>query len=607
MSLVQDVKTRIDIVDLISDYVPLQKSGRNLKANCPFHGERTPSFIVFPDRQTWRCFGACATGGDVIAFLMRVENQDFVEALNTLAQRVGVEIPSRQPIDQENTIHRVNNDARAFFVAQMNSGIGDEALNYTNGRGIDKSTREQFYLGFSPNRQDALIRHLTQIGYSEDQMLESGLAIRSGSGKMRDLFRNRLMFPIMDTSSQCVGFGARSLDDSTPKYINTPRTPVFDKSKLLYGLSLSRESIKTTSTVIVVEGYMDVIAAHQHGFQNVVASMGTALTEQQVASMKSVASNFILALDPDNAGREATIRSLESSWKVFERRAIRSGGRNSVLFYERQPHNSLMVATLPQGKDPDSLIRHDLKAWQDIISEARPLMDYLLEIVSSRFNLSSPQGKLEATEALAPFVTAMENPYDREHYFHLLAKVLGVSQSALEATIGRPQARRPQNRIRNQPKQQIYQAAIDVNHRDLLEEYCISLLLEYPDLVDHGRQIPSTYFGLSENRDIFTKWSSCDTMDALVEALPPALKEHVSLITSTEQPPLDKKERQIALSRVVGRLKERLFKEQNEAAMEKLQEADWTDMNSLASSLEEVQEIGSRLRKLFSDSEVNGQ
>ncbi len=607
MSLVQDVKSRIDLVDLISDYVPLQKSGRNLKANCPFHGERTPSFIVFPDRQTWRCFGACATGGDVIAFLMRVENQDFVEALTSLAQRVGVEIPSRQPADRENAIHRINNDARAFFVAQMNSLIGNEALRYTEDRGIDQNTRELFYLGFSPNTQDTLMRHLTQIGYKEDQLLESGLVIRNSSGKLRDLFRNRLMFPILDASSQCVGFGARSLDDSTPKYINTPRTTVFDKGGLLYGLSLSKESIKTTSTVIVVEGYMDVIAAHQHGFQNVVASMGTALTEQQVTSMKSIASNFILALDPDNAGREATIRSLESSWKVFERRAIKSGGRTSVLFYERQPHNSLMVATLPQGKDPDSLIRHDLKAWEGIISEARPLMDYLLEIVSSRFNLSTHQGQLEATEALSPFVTAMENPYDREHYFRLLADVLGVSQSTLEATIGRPQARRPQDKMRRQPKQQLYQAALEVNHRDLLEEYCISLLLEYPDLVDHGRQIPSTYFGLSENRDIFTKWADCDTIDALVEALPPALIEHVNLITSTEQPPLDKKERQNALDGVVGRLKERLFKEQYEAAMEKLQEADWTDMNSLASSLDEVQEIGDRLRKLFSDSELNSQ
>jgi DNA primase len=602
MTVVQDIKSRIDLVELVSEYVALQKSGRNLKANCPFHTEKTPSFTVFPERQAWRCFGACATGGDVVSFVMKAENQDFAQALDHLARRAGVTIPTRQTRGREKTLDKVNEAAVDFFHQVLHSSQGSDARMYLEKRGINQEVEEMFNLGLSPGGWDTLTRHLRGEGYGEQDILGAGLAIRGETGAVRDLFHRRLMFPIRDASGQVVGFGGRSLDDSNPKYLNTPRTPSFDKGRILYGLSLAKESISRSGAVVIVEGYMDVIAAHQHGFRNVVASMGTALTEHQVSALRSLATTFVLALDPDNAGREATLRSLESSWRVFERRALRAGGRSNVVFYERQLHASLMVAVLPQGKDPDVLIREDPEQWEYLTSQAKPLVDYLFEVMASRFDLSAPQGKVQAAEALFPLITAMENPYDQDRYFRRLAGLLSISESALEASIGRPQTRRPQQRGRGATAARASAAPMATAHRDFLEEYCLSLLLEYPELRESGLEISPDHFDLSENRDLFTKWSICSTIEDVEEGLPAGLAEHLQTLLSTDIPPLDRKEREKALEEVVNRLKERFFKLQEQALMEQLEGADWSDLASLEPSLNQAQEINERLRELFSSS-----
>lgn len=601
MTIVQDVKSRTDLVDLVSEHVTLQKAGRNLKANCPFHTERTPSFVVFPDRQTWRCFGACATGGDAIAFVMKVDNTDFAQALEHLAQRAGLTVPTRQTRDPGAPLAQVNDAAQEFFRQVLHSPQGGDARRYLERRGVNQEAEGAFMLGLSPGGWDALTAHLIRAGHREQDILAAGLAVQSDDGQVRDLFHRRLMFPIADNSGQVVGFGGRSLDDSGPKYLNTPRTAAFDKGHILYGLSIAKESIRLGGSVVIVEGYMDVIAAHQHGFPNVVASMGTALTEHQVGAVQSIASTFVLALDPDNAGREATLRSLESSWRVFERRALRSGGRRNVVFYERPPHASLKVALLPDGKDPDLLIREDPAEWERLTVHARPILDYLFEVISSKFDLSSPQGKAQAADALLPLITSLANSYDQDRHFRQLAELLSVSESALEASIGRPQARRPAQGQRGRNAASRASAGpLTGSHRDHLEEMCLYLLLQRPELSEAGSQIPPEHFELSENRDLFTNWTICSTMEVLRAELPDGLLEHLSAILSIDPPPLDTRESARALEEVAGRLKERFLKQQAQALLEQMEGADWNDVSSMKDSLIQAQEINQQLRALFS-------
>ena len=410
MTAVQDVKSRADIVEVVSEHVTLQKSGRSYKANCPFHSERTPSFFVFPERQTWRCFGACATGGDVISFVMKSENQDFAQALASLAQRTGVQLPSREARSRHDGLYRLNDEASEYFRLVLESQEGAQAREYLGRRGVDDDTARLFGLGLSPGGREALLRHLLGRGHSEEEIVAAGLATRSGAGGVRDLFNRRLMFPILDSAGRVAGFGGRALDDGTPKYLNTPRTAVFDKGGILYGLSMARESIASTTTAVIVEGYMDVIAAHQFGYTNVVASMGTALTEQQVGLLRSVTANFVQALDPDNAGREATLRSLESSWRALQIDFLRAGGRSGIVFSQRHLNASLKVAPLPAGRDPDELIRTDAGEWERLVAEAQPLLDFLMDVLPPRFDMNSDDGRRQLLDAVAPFIRSESNP-----------------------------------------------------------------------------------------------------------------------------------------------------------------------------------------------------
>ena len=325
MTVVDDVKDRLDVVDVISGYVPLKKTGRTFKATCPFHTEKTPSFVVDPQRQSWRCFGACATGGDAFSFVMRKDGLSFGDALRQLAEKAGVEIRPREQAERTDVLLRANNEGATFYREALASPEGQAARGYLRERGIDDGAAEAFDLGLSPRSGSALRDHLSSLGHDVEHAVDAGLLRRFEDGNLRDFFRGRLMFPIHDRRGRVAGFGARTLDGSDPKYINTPSTRVFDKRATLYGLHLAAPSIREKDEAIVVEGYMDTIAAHQHGYTNVVASMGTALTEQQVAQLRSMASGCILALDPDQAGQEATLRSLESSWR--DRRSCSVPGR----------------------------------------------------------------------------------------------------------------------------------------------------------------------------------------------------------------------------------------------------------------------------------------
>jgi DNA primase len=511
MGVIDEVKQRVDIVDVVSQYAKLTKAGRTFRALCPFHSEKNPSFFVYPEQQSWHCFGACNTGGDVFSFIMKKQGIDFGEALRLLAQRAGVNIPSRfEPggeSEEKKGLYQINEAAAQYFHNQLNSTAGEKTRSYLLGRGLSAKTITDFQLGHSLDSWDALKQHLINRGYTEGELLTAGLIVEAEAGKTHDRFRNKLIFPIFDTRGRITGFGARVLDDSLPKYVNSPQTPVFDKSSTLYGINLAKDTIRQQNLAIIVEGYMDVITAHQNGFNNVVASMGTAVTEKQVSILKRLTKNMALALDADAAGDEATLRAVG---------------------YENTLDAEVKVIISPRGKDPDDVIKEDAKAWQELVKEALPIVDYIFNMVTSELDLTKAKDKSLAVDKLLPIVAEIKDPIRQAHYLQKLAQLLKVSERSIEAALART---RPKQGRAKPPKQET-----PANRQPLvsspIEEYCLELLLQHPEFRDRSEGLLPEYFENSENREIFIAWQQSDKIELVKERLEPEIHEHFdSLLT----------------------------------------------------------------------------
>ncbi len=605
MSLADDVKERLDIVEVVGQYVPnLLKAGRNFKALCPFHSEKTPSFVVFPDRQTWRCFGACAIGGDAFAFVMRKEQMGFSDALKMLAQRAGVTIPQRPTRQEDESLYRTNEAAAAMFQELLHSQRGSTALTYLESRGLDREATEQFQLGLSPGGGDELLKHLAAASFSQQQVVAAGLATSRENGPPRDMFRGRLMFPIHDERGRLAGFGGRTLNSGEPKYLNSPRTPAFDKSHILYAFHRAKEGIKESGEGVVVEGYMDAIAAHQHGFRNVVASMGTALTEAQVRLLLGTGQRFVLALDPDPAGQAATFRSLQSSWQRFQHRVAVS--RRGVTFYEKPFEVTLSVAVLPEGEDPDQVIRQDPTVWKRLIQDAPALPEYLLEKAASWWDLSTDEGKSQANEQLFPFFASMTNVFERERYLRRLADLLGVAPETLAASVSKPQRRSSQRDAPLGPPQTLI-APFEGERRDPLEEHLMGYILQWPDLKKLASGLPPEALRRPDSRELFTRWLKCSTIEELVLSVDEALKDHIELLLSAPFPAAEHRQREQAVEQCVHRLEERRLRELKAEEALLLSQSTPTDgeeggepqdMDALE---QRVVDTNERLRQLFYD------
>ena len=564
MTVVDDIKGRLDILEVVSRYVPLQRSGRSHKAPCPFHQEKTPSFFVFPERQSWRCFGACATGGDVFSFVMRSENMEFGDALKHLAQQTGVELPNLGKRNQNQGNFDINESARIYFQELLASAKGTEARAYLDRREVSAQAIEKFELGLSPSDGESLKNHLVKQGFSLQQLNQAGIVRTSQNGWNHDLFRSRLMFPIRNGQGGLGGFGARALDDSQPKYLNSPRTPVFDKGHILYGLHLAKESARQEG-IVIVEGYMDAVAAHQEGFNNVVASMGTALTENQVAEIRRLTKDVTMALDADVAGQQATLRSLESSWRVLQTQV--AGRSQGTTLFQRPEMLNLKIAVMPEGMDPDDLIHRSSDEWTHLIQEGPSYIEYLLKVLPVQLDASTPQGKAQIVSVVLPSIQAVPEPFQQDHYFQMLADQLGVTRETLQATIDRPGAARQTRRAqpRTRPASGLTFTGPD---GDPLEEYCLTLLLHEPDLEESAEGLQPEYFRQMENREIFNQWvrvcqgrqgeSSAASLSGLVEE---ELTSRLDALLNKETPPLDPLSRQAAFRDVVIRLESRYLVE----------------------------------------------
>jgi len=514
MSVIDEVKQRTDIIEVISQYTTLTKAGRTFRALCPFHSEKRPSFFVYPEQQSWHCFGACSTGGDVFSFIMKRENMDFGEALRLLAERAGVAIPSRfEPDtgkDERERLHQVNEAATQYFHnLLLNSQAGEKARSYLASRGLSPKTVNDFQLGFSLDSWEALKQYLLERGYTESELLEAGLTVATEDGKTHDRFRNRLLFPIKDVRDRTIGFGARVLDDSLPKYLNSPQTPTFDKSSSLYGINLATPAIRQQNLAVIVEGYTDVITAHQNGFANVIATMGTAVTEKQVSALKRLNRNvnLVLALDADAAGEEAMLRCAD---------------------YENSLNTEVKVAVLPEGKDPDDVIREDAKTWHQMVDAALPVVDYAIRMVSSKLDMSKARDQSILVDKIGPIANKMRDQIRQSHCIQELAKSTGKDVRIIEAALSQMKTASKTRQLKKEEVARTVQPLL--SHP--LEEDCLALLLQHPELRNRSESLSPEYYENTQNREIFVAWQQADDLSSLKGNLEPALWEHLDSLSN---------------------------------------------------------------------------
>ena len=432
MSLTTDIKNKISVLDLVSEHADLKRQGRLYKALCPFHNENTPSFIVDAEKNIWRCFGACSVGGDIFSFLMKKENISFVDSLKYFSKKLGISDKSfnssRSKTLEE--IRKINNLSVEFFKNCLFSDKGIAARDYLKSRGITKESALNFNLGYNPKGKE-LYDYLISNEIEPKYIIDFGLASENNKGQIIDFFAERLIFPILESQNNVLGFGGRILSDKNPKYVNTKKNLLFDKGSVLYGLDQALENIRDEDQCVLVEGYTDVITAHQFGFKNVIASMGTAITIYQANKISDISNSVVIALDSDQAGTEATLNALDKSWGVFKsnNKELPAGITNKVI----KKNFMLRIATLPENHDPDDYIRNSPENWKEIILNASPIVEYLIESLSKKFDLSTAEGKELIEEIIRPFISKEKNPYIQDQYVSILSKKLNVSEERIKA------------------------------------------------------------------------------------------------------------------------------------------------------------------------------
>lgn len=488
MSVVDEIKDRTDIVEVVSETVKLKKSGKNYTGFCPFHpNTRTPAFVIFPDTATWRCFGACNEGGDVFRFLMKKEGWDFPETLRYLAGKTGVELRPRTPEQQaeEETHHRLRElmeTAVTFFRHNLlQSDPGRDVKAYLNKRKLTDETLEIFEIGYAPESWDATRTYLIERGYSEQELIQTGLVSERDSGGTYDRFRNRIMIPIRDSRGRMSGFGARIVNpDDVPKFLNSPQTALFDKGRMLYGLDKSKKAIRSTNQAVIVEGYMDVIGLHQAGFQNAVSPMGTAISDRQLHLLKRFSRNMILALDPDVAGSQATLRGLSVARDTLDREADPVFDSRGLLKNEGRLDADIRVVTLPGDMDPDEVVAEDPEAWSRLLDSAKTIVDYVLDVLTEGQDVDDPKVKSSIAAQVMPLIEDVVDSVERETYRQHLARRLRVDERAL--LNWRPRNVPKRRTIHRETQLQI--DSLGSKEKDApIERFCLGLLIQDPEML----------------------------------------------------------------------------------------------------------------------------
>ncbi|MGD8455860.1 MAG: DNA primase [Anaerolineales bacterium] len=558
MDSIEEIKARLDIVDIVSETVQLKRSGKNYTGFCPFHpNTRTPSFVVWPETGTWRCFGQCNEGGDIFKFVMKREGWDFPEALAQLAKKAGVQLRPQTPQEtakkeEHARLRTLLEEAVAFYRHQLlNTESGKPALDYIRGRGLNDETIELFEMGYAPQAWDIALTHFLEKGYTQQDLLDVGLVSERDQGGVYDRFRNRVIIPIRDGRKRMAGFGARALaPDDMPKYLNSPQTVLFDKSHILYGLDKARRSIRRQDQVVIVEGYLGVIVPHQAGFTNVVASMGTALTEQQLRILKRLTRRMILALDSDAAGMNATMRGLQVARTTLDRESDLTFNARGLLHSEGRLNADIRVTTLPQGQDPDDVVNEAPEKWESLIEAAQPIVVHVMDTLTTGQDIDDPKVKTSVVAQVMPLIQDIPSAIERDTYVQQLARLLKVDERALVADHGRvsrqaPKRRRPTRMKASEALESQLPETYVSQPITNLEEHCISIIIRHPELlyrVDRALQqsglprISSEDFSLTNNQEIFNislnalDQDQMEPLDFAIDNLPFPLLEYADKI-----------------------------------------------------------------------------
>jgi len=583
-SVIEQIKQKLNIVDEIGAVVQLKKSGKAFKGLCPFHGERTPSFYVFPETGTWRCFG-CNEGGDIFTFIEKQQGVEFREVLQQLAEKAGVALERGDPGERveaaaesgaRQRLRALNEAAAIWFHHQLlRATEAQYARSYLESRGINGESIALWRLGYAPDG-DRLSQYLLGQGFSAQELILAGLSREREAqrgGGLYDYFRNRLIFPIRDIRGQTIAFGGRELGGGQPKYLNTPQTILFDKSSTLYGLDLARETIRRSDRVVIVEGYVDVVVPHQYGYRNVVACIGSAITEKHIRQIKKLTRRVALALDPDAAGESATLRGITVAQQAFDRMVVpvpvalngpardRRGEPKGIVRFEEQVDAEMTVVRLPPHEDPDEFVRRDREGWSRAVEQAQPLIDYLIEAQTADLDVSTAHGKLEATRRILPMIAEVRDRTLSESYVKRLATRIRVDEVVVRRDLAdarqklarenRAQSRRDEQRERSdeteadesvealgqkshESKQESpatsYSASTSAKYPaaglasrllagQALEEYCLGLLLDTPPVWAEIHGILSeSDFTLTEARALFRAFGEAVRADPGLDA-----------------------------------------------------------------------------------------
>ena len=500
-----EIKSRLNIVDVVSRYVPdLKQTGSTWKACCPFHQEKTPSFVVNSNKEFWYCYGACSTGGDLLSFIQKVESTTFDETLNIAAEMAGVERRVYSQVDQNKRdeyerLLAINETASSFFQKALHTPDGSIALKYLDKRGVSPDSIKLWELGYAPSNRNELIDLLRAKGFSDSDIVAAGLATAQDYGT-RILFSNRLMFPTRDDRNRLIGFGARALGDDSPKYLNTPKTVLYEKRSTLYGVSQAAASLKNNNSdkkkqAIVVEGYMDVISSHAAGFNTVVASNGTAITKNQMDLLKRSCKTIVFALDADEAGAKAALRGASSAGGLdYEQLSSQQGN-------EFEKGVNVLIASLPTGEDPDSLIKKSASEFSSCIESAKPLLDFLIDQLMSQPSGDAYQRK-ESIEQILPYIAATQDELLRAPALRRLSRYAEIEPSLLrkrlEALGSTPRV------VSSEPSPKATKRSFESDITG--ESQLLAILIQREGAREAGLNIENIFFEEALNRAVFLAW-----------------------------------------------------------------------------------------------------
>ena len=567
-SILEQILSRVDIVAVISEYLPLKRSGRNFKASCPFHHEKTASFMVSAEKQIFHCFG-CGAGGNAFKFLMQYDRLEFPEAVEKLARKAGVIIPDKHRgagAGQTQQVLKALELACGYFQERLFSGTGSDARDYLGKRGIRSETAKTFKLGFAPDLWDGLIAHLKSKEINLAIMEKAGLVLPKDNGGYYDRFRGRVMFTICNLKSEVIGFGARTLDSAEPKYLNSPETQLYVKGKNLFNLNLAKEELRDTDRLVLVEGYMDCLIPYQAGLRNIAASCGTALTPEQAKLIKRFTPNVVVLYDGDKAGQTATLRSLD-------------------IFLEEEMN--VMVAALPDKEDPDTFVRKNgIAALKSLVGAADNLFDYKLRLLRAANDEKTQEGRRRITAEMLPTIKKVPSAVQRSDYIRMLAERLRMSEESLLTELNKVKEENPYS------YRGIHQTGT-VNADGWIhptEKQLIKLMFDENSLINRVRDAvtPSDFQDTASSRLvalIFESWAQGKELKTSLLVNDPEISAIIRLTTMDESLDVTEENRETTLHECLDRLKKKSLMVKRRRLQDEIKQAETDNDEQLKARL----------------------